>query len=162
MFSILSDQFLFYQTVFLFCELGQPIAVTDSSFPRMFSSFSRLFFFTFPDDKLLLQFLGFCALHQCYLRIALVSWYSAALQICQLHSSRTLLVPRLADIFSPHFFEQTSSSVQYFPPYNQVAFMAAPIISLKLYLSAKQKLSAAGHTAEFPHLNSPVCKPSFV
>lgn len=58
MFHILSDQFLFLQTLYLLFHLEQPIAVSTSYFLRMFSLLSRLFF-NFPVDKLLLQFLGF-------------------------------------------------------------------------------------------------------
>jgi len=39
LFSILSDQFLFFQTVFFFLQLEQPMPVTDSYFLRMFCPF---------------------------------------------------------------------------------------------------------------------------
>lgn len=61
MFSLLSKEFLFFQTVSLFLQLEQPLAVTNSHFPRMFSPFDRLFF-SFPDDKFLLQSLVAVAL----------------------------------------------------------------------------------------------------
>lgn len=62
MFYILSDQFLYFQTVFLVCQLEQPMAVTAAYFLRMFSPFSSLFF-TFPDDNVLLQFLVFALIN---------------------------------------------------------------------------------------------------
>lgn len=79
------------QTVFLLFQLEQPIAVSDSYFLRIFSLFSRLFF-TFPDDKLLLQFLGFALINS----ISRYLWFlgtqlhfkgsSCASQVC-LHRS---------------------------------------------------------------------------
>lgn len=85
MFYILSDQFLFFQTVFLLFKLEQPIAVAYSYFLRMFYLFSRLFF-TFPDCKFLLQFLGF----------VLIDGISGCLWcLCtQLDFSGTFLIPR--------------------------------------------------------------------
>ena len=62
MFSILGDQLLFYQTVFLFFQIEQAIAVADSYFLRMFSLFSILFF-SFLDDKLLLWLLEFALIN---------------------------------------------------------------------------------------------------
>ena len=56
-FCPLKTIFIFH-TVFLFLQLEQLMAVTDPYFLRMFSPFSRLFF-TFSDDKLLLQSLVF-------------------------------------------------------------------------------------------------------
>jgi len=44
MFSVLSDQFLFFWTVFLFLKLEQPMSATISFCLRIFSSFSRPFF----------------------------------------------------------------------------------------------------------------------
>lgn len=87
MFYILSEQFLFFQTVFLLFQADQSIAVANSYFLRMFSLFSRLFF-TFPDDKLLLQFLSF----------VLIDGISGCL-LClgtQLRFSRMFLIPRLS------------------------------------------------------------------
>lgn len=126
---------------------------------NVFPLFQTFFFFTFPEDKLLLQFLGF----------ALISGILGCLWFLgvQLHFRDASCTPQGRfwflgrQAFSLSVFEQRLSSVQYFPPYNQVTFMAAPIISLKWYLSAKQKWSAAGNTAEFPHLNSPVCESIF-
>lgn len=50
MFSIISDEFLFFQTIFVFLQLEQPIVVVNSHFLKMFSPFFRLFF-TLPDDN---------------------------------------------------------------------------------------------------------------
>lgn len=47
-----------FQTVFLILHLEQPMAITDPFFLRMFFPFFRLFF-TFSDNKLLLQCFGF-------------------------------------------------------------------------------------------------------
>lgn len=55
MFSVLSDQFLFFLTVFLFSQLERPVAVTGS---YCFPPFPRLFF-TFSGHKLRFQFLVF-------------------------------------------------------------------------------------------------------
>lgn len=108
MFYILSDQFLFFQTVFLLFKLEQPIAVAYSYFLRMFSFFSRLFF-TFPDCKFLLQFLGF----------VLIDGISGCLWcLCtQLDFSGMFLIPRTSSQASRHsllsVFQQTS--VRCFP-----------------------------------------------
>ena len=122
MFSILADQFLFLQTVFLLFQLEQPIAVANSYFLRIFLLFSRLFF-TLPDDKLLLQFLGF----------VLIDGISGCLRFLgtQLHFKGASCASQMC-LHRPS--SQASSSqagkhflCQYFPPYNQVTFMAAPI-----------------------------------
>lgn len=61
--SISNDVVLISQTNFIFLDCFpvlsvRTVAVTDSFFFRVFSHFSRPFFI-FPDNKLLLQFLGF-------------------------------------------------------------------------------------------------------
>lgn len=73
MISIFSNQFLFFWTIFLFFQVEQPVAVANSCLLRMYPPFSKLFF-TFPDDKLLLQFLSFFA-YQWYHRMSPVYWY---------------------------------------------------------------------------------------
>jgi len=113
MVCILSGHFLFFQTAFLLFQLEQPIAVADYNFLRTFSLFSRLFF-TFADDKLLLQLLGF----------VLISGISGCLWCLatQLCFSRMFLISRPGSqassaqddkAFSLSVFQQTSA--QYFP-----------------------------------------------
>lgn len=85
MFSTFSEQFLLSQTVFLFFQLQQPTAVAVSYFLSLIS--------TFPD-KFVVAVSSFCIYWGC-LRVSVVL-YSAALQLCQLHFSRMLWVPRLA------------------------------------------------------------------
>lgn len=59
MFYLLSDEFLLFQTVFLFLQLKQPMVVSYSyflrMFLRMFSPFSKVFF-TFSDVVLTVGF----------------------------------------------------------------------------------------------------------
>jgi len=50
MFSVLSEQFLFSQTVFLFLRLEQPMGATDSYFLRMFSPFFQTIFHLFRRE----------------------------------------------------------------------------------------------------------------
>lgn len=130
MFSVLSDQVLYFQTVFLFHQLEQPMAVTTTYFLRMFSAFSRLFF-TFPDDNVLLQFLVFAVF---------IEGTSGGLWLfsTHLHFRGASCTPQgcfcftVWPAFSLSVFEQTSSA-QYFPPYNQAAFMAAPSLHPLVY-----------------------------
>lgn len=111
MLSFLSDQFLFFQTVFLFLQLERPMAVTDSYFISVFSPFARLFF-TFPDDRLLFHSLvvalvnGISGCLQFLGTQLLFKDDSCASQGCFLFPG---LIPRPAGIVS--VFHQTSSSV---------------------------------------------------
>lgn len=120
-----------FQTVFLFLHLEQPTAVTDSYSLRIFCPFSRQYF-TFSDDMLLLQFLVF----------VLIDGISGCLGFLgtQPHfkdasctSQGCCWFPGWqfpgSEAFSPSVFQQTSYSVQYFYPCNQVAFRPAHIKS---------------------------------
>lgn len=137
-FSVLSDQFLIFQTVFLFLQLEQPMAATSSHFLR--------------------TFLPFQVISRCYsslvLCLSVVSQDVSSFQVPSCTSKNDsctsqgcftglvprLIVPKLPGIFSVTF--SVSISADFFLcsvifPSNQVCFLAAHITSLQDSLSSQ-------------------------
>lgn len=119
-FAVLSDPFLFWQTVFLLLQIEQPTTVTNSYFLRVFFLFPD-YFSSFQSKSCCYSSLILC-LSMLYLRMA-----PAVLGRGHLHFSRALLVPALAGIFSAGVLQQVSSSVQPFSFSSQGTFFAAHI-----------------------------------
>lgn len=121
MIALLTDQFLFCQTVYLLLQLEQPILTFSGCFPL-----SQTIFHLFRPFHLFRQKAAVPCVctYQWYLRMCPVSRHPAVLKRGQRHFSRMLLVPRPT---APRLAGNFPVSVfQHFLLFSHFPFLASP------------------------------------